>query len=201
MKFPRSLAVAALLTPIMLLQTSVAVGQKEKEELKNRVTAYIDRGATDKDGVVTLWLSNVNPLAGMTLPFKFAPGSDSIILDSVHNSVGRAATFRGPPPKYRQENQTYLQNLLIPIDSAGADLDPIPPGEGLLMRLFFSSETQFPLKRFEMAAVQLPPQNRLLYVTDIARTVLPEFVLVHGPAPVWPPVAEEPKEKAKSKTP
>ena len=201
MRFPWTLAVAALLTPIMLLQTSVAAGEKEKKELRNRVTAYVDKGATDKDGVVTLWMSNVNPVAGITLPLKFAPGSDSVSLDSVRISDGRAASFYGPPAKYRSENQTYLQNLLIRIDSTGAGLDPIPPGEGLLMRFYFSSEKQFPLKRFEMAAVQLPPQNRLLYVTDIARTVLPEFVVVHGPAPAWPPVKDEPKEKAKSKAP
>ncbi len=90
MRYSRTLAVLALLAPIVLLQASVAVGEDEKKELKNRITAYVDKGATDKEGVVTLWMSNVNPVAGMTLPFKFAPGSDSVSLDSVHSTGGRA---------------------------------------------------------------------------------------------------------------
>ena len=200
MRFSRILAIVTLLLPVWLLQTAVAADEKGKTELKDRVTAYVEQGATEKEGVVTLWMSNVNPVVGLTLPFKFAPGSDSLSLDSVRASDGRAAALHGPPSQYKSENQTYLQNLLILFDSAGANPDPIPPGEGLLMRFYFSAEKQFPLKRFEMAAVQLPPQNRLLYVTDIARSILPEFVLVRGSAPAWPP-AEEPKEKAKSKTP
>jgi len=160
----------------------------EKSELQNKVTAFVEKGKTEREGVVTLWMANVNPVVGITLPFKFAPGADSLHLDSLFVDCGRAAHFRASQPKYEAESQTLLVAMMLRLDSITTIDDAIPPGDGLLARIHFSAEKTFPLDAFRIAAVPLPPQNKLMYVINTANSVLPEFEMVRKPAPEWPPV-------------
>jgi len=156
-------------------------------QLQNRITAYLGPGATAREAVVAVWMSNVNPVIGITLPFKFAPGADSVVLDSLLTKTGRGAAFQVPPPQYKKENQTLLVNMLSAGDSTAMLAGAIPSGEGLLAVLYFSSKAAFPTAAFKMTTVRLPPENDLLYVTNSFSAVKPEFALVKKPAPPWPP--------------
>jgi len=129
----------------------------------------------------------VNPVVGITLPFKFAPGADSVVLDSLLTSNGRAAAFVMPKPLYTKEQQTLLVNMLQMRDSTGPKEPPIPSGEGLLATLFFSAKGAFPMAAFRMVETQLPPQNVLMYVTQSLNSVQPAFELVRKPAPAGQP--------------
>jgi hypothetical protein len=155
---------------------------KGKEAGLNRITAYVTPGATEKEAVVTLWMSNVNPVGAICLPFKFA-AADSFWLDSLVTKPYRAGTFQMMPPKYERDKQTLLVNMLREGDSVKAKTGLIPVGEGMLATLHFSAAGKFPLSDFKIASVQLPPENVLLYVTETFNSVLPEFVVAHEPPP------------------
>lgn len=161
---------------------SAAAEDKGKEQGANRVTAYVTSGATEKEAVVTLWMSNVNPVGAICLPFKFA-AADSFWLDSLVTKPYRAGTFQMMAPKYERDKQTLLVNMLRDGDSVKAKTGLIPAGEGVLATLHFSAAGKFPLLDFKIASVQLPPENVLLYVTETFNSVLPEFVVVHEAPP------------------
>lgn len=155
---------------------------KSKNSLANKITAYITPGASESEAVITIWMSNVNPVGAICLPFKFA-AADSFWLDSLVTAPYRAGTFQMMPPKYERDKQTLLVNMLRHSDSVKAKSGLIAPGEGTLATLHLSAAGKFPLDEFKIAAVQLPPENVLLYVTDTFNSVLPEFLAVKEPPP------------------
>ncbi len=155
---------------------------KAKPGLLNKVTAYVAPGATERQVVITLWMSNVNPVGAICLPFKFA-APDSFWLDSLVTAPYRAGSFQMMPPKYEREKQTLLVNMLRHSDSVKAKTGLIEPGEGVLATMHMSAAGKFPLADFKIAAVQLPPENVLLYVTETFNSVLPEFVALKESPP------------------
>ncbi|MBI3661872.1 MAG: hypothetical protein HY234_02335 [Acidobacteria bacterium] len=170
--------------------------------LANKMTAYLTPGATPRDAVVSIWMSNVNPVIGITLSFKFG-GIDSLILDSAETNKGRATPFYVPQPLYKRENQTLLINMLIMRDSIGAKITPLPPGGGPLATLYFHTRAPFATDAFKMVAMQLPPDNTLMYITETLNTVLPEFTVVRKapPAATSPAAGISKPVKGKPKSP
>ena len=189
-------SVAVLAT--WMLGSAGAFGADQK--LQDRVTVYLGPGAKPNEAVVTIWMANTNPVIGITLPFKFAPGADSVVLDSLLTTTGRAAAFQVPPPMYKKENQTLLVNMLSAGDSAAMLKGAIPAGEGPIAVLYLGAKSTFPVDAFKIAAVHLPPENELLYVTTTFNSVQPEFALVKKPAPLWPPKTGQAATKAAGKT-
>jgi hypothetical protein len=164
-------------------QSSAGSAPKGKgEELKNLVTGYLAPGATPKQAVITLWMSNVNPVGAISLPFKFA-APDSFWVDSIATRPYRAGSFMMPAPLYKRELQTLLVNMLRDSDSVKAKTGLVPPGQGTLAVIYLSAAGPFPLDSLKMAAVKLPPENVLMYVTDTFNSVQPDFQLVRGAPP------------------
>lgn len=155
---------------------------KPKNDPGNKITAYITPGASEREAVVTVWMANVNPVGAICLPLKFA-APDSVHLDSLVTKPYRAGAFMMPPPKYEADKQTLLCNMLRHADSVKAKTGLIPPGEGVLATIHFSAKGKFPLEGFKIAAVQLPPENVLMYVTDTFNSVLPEYEAVRQAPP------------------
>lgn len=178
---------------VLLVAVAMAAGwfpaalAEEKGELQNKITAFVEQGASESEGVVTLWMANVNPVVGVTLPFKFTPGGDSLHLDSLFVDCGRAAHFMASQPKYDEANQTLLVAMILRLDSLTTIDDAVPPGDGLLARMYFTGKPSFPVDKFRIAAIQLPPENKLMYVIKTANSVLPDFEVVRQAAPAWPP--------------
>lgn len=157
-----------------LLLVPVAQAEKDKE-LLNKVSAYISPGATDKEAVITVWMSNLNPVLGITLPFKFSVGADTLRLDSADVNGGRAAAFLMTTPVFKVENSTLLMNMIARTDTITRKMTPIAPGEGPLAWFYVRTDGKFPFDKVRMASVQLPPENVLLYVLDTYATINPAF--------------------------
>lgn len=166
-----------------------------ENDLKDLVTAYLVPGTNDHQAVVEVWMSNVNPVIGVTLPFKFAAG-DSLVMDSLVTSTGRAKDFAVVKPVYKSDNQTLLVNMLWATDK-NSKVPPIPPGEGLLAQIYLHTPGAFPMKDFRMAVVQLPPQNVLMFVTESLNPVKPDFALSKSAPPKGKSQSGE-KEKSSS---
>ncbi len=159
-----------------------AQADDQPKNANNKVTAYVQQGPTEQQAVVTLWMSNVNPVGAICLPFKFA-AADSFWLDSMVTKPYRAGNFQMLPPKYERDKQTLLVNLLRDADSVKAKTGLIPVGEGVVATLHLSAKGKFPLSDFKIATVQLPPENVLLYVTETFNSVLPEFSMLRESPP------------------
>jgi len=184
-----------LFVPMLAVVMVVSPGwaQSGKEPV-NKVTAYLTPGATDKQAVITLWMTNAAPVIGITLPFKFSAGNDTLRLDSAWTTGGRASGFLATPPQFSAANQTFLVNMIWKADSTTRKPTPIPAGEGAIMWLCVHTEGKFPMDKLRMASVQLPPENVLLFVTDSYATVNPTFDVVRSA----PPSADQ-SEKGKGK--
>jgi hypothetical protein len=178
---PAFLAFAAL-TLCCCLAASASRAEDKTAKPMNKMTAFVAPGASEKEAVVTLWMENVNPVGAICLPFKFA-AADSFWLDSMVTKPYRAGSFQMMPPKYERANQTLLVQMLRTSDSVQAKTGLIPVGEGVLATLHFSAKGKFPLSDFKIAAVQLPPENVLLYVTETFNSVLPDFAMVRSAPP------------------
>jgi hypothetical protein len=165
---------------------------------QNKVTAYLTPGLSEKQAVITIWMANVNPVIGITLPFKFSAGNDTLRLDSVQIAGGRAAGFVMTSPQFKTEQETFLVNMISAVDSTTRKMTPIPVGEGPLMWLYVRTDGKFPMDKLRMASVQLPPQNVLLYVIDSYATVNPSFELIRKAPPSSPAQSKEAKGGKKS---
>jgi len=183
------------LAVVMMVQTASALAGKETQ---NKVTAYLAPGASEKQAVITIWMANVNPVIGVTLPFKFSVGNDTLRLDSVQVAGGRAAGFIMTPPQFKTANGTFLVNMISAVDSTTRKMSPIPTGEGPVMWLYVRTDGKFPMDKLRMASVQLPPENVLLYVIDSYATVNPSFELVRKPPPAGPAQNQDAKGRKKS---
>ena len=183
------------LAVVMMVQTASALAGKETQ---NKVTAYLAPGASEKQAVITIWMANVNPVIGVTLPFKFSVGNDTLRLDSVQVAGGRAAGFIMTPPQFKTANGTFLVNMISAADSTTRKMSPILTGEGPVMWLYVRTDGKFPVDKLRMVSVQLPPENVLLYVIDSYATVNPSFELVRKPSPAWPTQNQDAKGRKKS---
>lgn len=175
----------------MLGAQSESLADDKAKEKTNKITAYVTAGPTEKQAVITLWMSNVNPVGAICLPFKFA-AADSFWLDSLVTVPHRAGSFQMMEPKYERDKQTLLVNMLRETDSVKAKTGLIPVGEGVLATLHFTAKGKFPLADFKIAAVQLPPENVLLYVTETFNSVLPEFEMRRETPPM---ASNKPKDE------
>ena len=181
-------------TLLILAICCLAIPAAAKNEPGNTVTAYVSPGATKHDAVIELWMENVNPVIGITVPLKFATGGDSLALDSLFLTGGRAAAFTTFKPVYKSSNKTLLVNMLWRLDTASA-VAPIPPGSGPLMWIYLSTPGDFPFDKFQMASVQIPPENVLLYVTQSLNPVNPDFEYKTGAPPKKVPEGITPEGK------
>ncbi|MBD3298468.1 MAG: hypothetical protein GF341_07435 [candidate division Zixibacteria bacterium] len=162
------------------------------DELRDKLTAHLKPGASPNSAIVEFWMSNTNPVLAMTLPFKFAAG-DSLAFDSIVTRGGLIADFPVVEPVYRSENQTLLVQIMW-AKNTSVQADPIPPGQGPLLRLHLSTPGEFPMDDFRMASVQLPPENVLMFVTATLNSVTPDFELTRKAPPAsWGETAQQPK--------
>lgn len=183
-------ACALLILAVCCLSVPVAA----ENELDNTITAYVSPGATKHDAVIELWMENVNPVIGITVPLKFATGGDSLALDSLFLTGGRAEEFTTFKPVYKSSNKTLLVNMLWRLDTTST-VAPIPPGSGPLMWVYMSTPEDFPFDKFQMASVQIPPENVLLYVTESLNPVNPSFAMKSGAPPKKAPKGIVPEGK------
>jgi hypothetical protein len=173
----------ALLTMFPVLLFGLLGGPASAEdELVNKVTAYVQPGSSDSAVVVDLWMSNVNPIIGLTLPFKFAARTDTLIFDSISFDQGRASLFFAMDPIFRPSNNTLLVQMLWRMDTTAA-APPIPPGEGPLAKIWLRAQEKISLEQFKIASVQIPPNNVLMYVAQTLNRVNPSFEFKAGPPP------------------
>lgn len=165
---------------VVVLAFSAIAGADQKAAEKTKVAKVLDRvgvvlhpGAAENKVVAVVSATNVNPVRAFSLPLKFVAGSESVKIDSVSFAGTRAANYRlGDYKLYPKRNAVMIMMLSPFKDSTYHDLQP---GTGEIARIFLSSKGAFPKDSLRMGPIKLPPDNKLMFVTDALAPVEPLF--------------------------
>jgi len=146
---------------------------KKPEALVDRVTVVLEPGAAKNQAVAVISATNVNPARVLSFPLKYDAGETAIKFDSITYAGSRVEHFKTKAHTLFPDRNAVLIMMLAPyVDNKCMDLTP---GYGEIARIHFSSKSDFPLTAFQIGPVKLPPENKLLYVTDTFVGVEPAF--------------------------
>lgn len=151
---------------------------KQPELLKDQVIVELHQGADKNHAVATLFAANVNPARVLSFPLKWGAGDITVKFDSIGYAGTRVQHFENKPHTLFPDRNAVLLLMLAPFaDKTYRDL---PPGSGEIARIHFSCAQEFPLAAFQIGPVKLPPENKLMYVTDQFIGIEPAFEFKHA---------------------
>jgi hypothetical protein len=128
----------------LLLVTNVLAGEPQF----NTNTVYMDT-VTAKPGEqfkVNVYLYNVDSLAGCQVPIFFRTDKDTIWCDSISFVDSRMGYFKFNDvklPMTEKDDKVAYFSFINTIDPK-VYVDPLPPGNGLLATLYFTTSKNFP---------------------------------------------------------
>lgn len=170
----------------LLVVTAAAWADKDvaqkPEKLQDRVQVVLRPGAAENQAVAVLSAANVNPGRVLSFPLKYGAGEESVQFDSISYAGTRVEYFKTKTHTHFAERNALLMIMIAPHTPDG--YANLKPGAGEIARIYFSSKGKFPLNSFRVDPVTLPPDNKLMYVTDTFVGVEPafEFQLAGGKA-------------------
>jgi len=151
-----------------------AADKGKSEKLSDKIEIVLHPGADKNHAVAEVTAANVNPLRIISIPLKYVAGGEKIKVDSVSYIDTRAEYFERKNDSLYTERHAILVMLMSPFkDKKYHDLQP---GSGVVARIYFSAKGTFPVDKFQMAPVTLPPNNKFMYVTDAITGAEPSFV-------------------------
>ncbi len=158
-----------LLTGVALADTPVA----PKPKMGNMIEVVIAPGAAEDQAVATVTLANSKPARIVSIPLEFAAEGTDVWLDSVSFAGSRVEHFKLKNHTFYPEHSAVLLLMSAPRTSDG--YQDLEPSAGTVATLYLGSEGTFPMGKLAFRAVDLPPGNKLMYVTDGYRGETPEF--------------------------
>lgn len=168
---------------IALLVVAAGAGAQDKvakkpETLKDHVVVVLQPGADTYHAVAVLSAANVNPARVLSFPLKWDAGEVAVKFDSISYAGTRVAHFENKPHTLFPDRNAVLMLMLAPF--ADKKYGDLPPGSGEIARIYFSCKEEFPLATFQIGPVKLPPENKLMYVTDMFVGIEPAFDFKHA---------------------
>ncbi len=167
-----------LLLCLAFAATAVAqekVAEKPKTEVvKDLVEVVLYPGATENSGVAVVSVTNKDVIRSLSLPLGFTCDDASVKIDSLSYVGTRCADYGRKQFKlFPDSNAVMLMVLSGQKDKKYVDLSP---GTGEVVKLYLSGKNTFPTKSFAVKPVNLPPNNKLMFVTNGFGRVNPSFV-------------------------
>jgi len=174
----------AVLTAIFLLLASLLLGTRPVDatdtvgnSVPERVSVQIQR--TDSaHWLATVTLTNAEIIAAMTLPFRWS--GRGILIDSVSYVQTRVEYFALKTFLPDSAAQTILIGL---VPDLGMGLPPLEPGEGTILRMYYTGHSSAPATSLRMDTTFIRPHNTLQLVTPDVRSIVPRFEVVAAPSP------------------
>jgi len=146
----------------------------KSEKMNDKIEVVLQPGVDKNHAVAEVTATNVNPLRILSIPLKYAAGEEKIKVDSVSYVDTRAEYFERKNDSLYPARQAVLVMLMSPFkDKKYLDLQP---GSGVVARIYFAAKGTFPMDKFQVAPVTLPPNNKFMYVTDAITGAEPSFV-------------------------
>ena len=169
---------AAFLTALLVISVAAFADQQTAEkpkvkQIKDRVEVVLHPGAAKNKAVAVVLATNVNLVRSLSLPLKFVAGPDSVWVDSVSFVDTRTANFGIKNYKfYPKRSAVMILTMSLYKDKKYNDLQP---GTGEVARIYLSAKGKFPTDSLRVGPVTLPPDNKLMFVTDALAAVEPLF--------------------------
>ena len=134
---------------------------------------------------VDIFVVNVEPVAGLPMPFKITAKDAKLRFDSVSYAGGRVEYFQLKTQNPDTTNQTVLLGLIA--DLSGTK-PPLAPGRGKALSLYYSAAGALAAADVKVEPVLLSPANRLEFNTiesdGTVGSTIPTFVVGKAaPAP------------------
>jgi hypothetical protein len=167
----------AFVVVALLLVAGTAVAQQgmpAKPKMADRVEVTLAPGAKNTQAVATVTLANAQPARIVSIPFEFKAEGHDVWLDSVSYEGTRVQEFKLRNHTFYPDRSAVLLLMSAPRTSEG--YQDLEPSAGAVAHVFLGSEGAFPLKALKVQAVDLPPGNKLMYVTGDFTGVTPEFM-------------------------
>lgn len=129
-----------LLVLVLLLGFCAALTAKEEPVAKPENTCYTDSAVVEKGTSfpVRVFISNIDTLAGMQIPFYYRSENVNIVCDSVSFAGSRCSNFAYNDFKIEPVGKTVFFAFIFTVDP-NKDVKPLLPGDGLVATLWFSA--------------------------------------------------------------
>lgn len=196
--FARWSCVSTLVLATMLTFSCFASAPKDRPTKPNgcRIVTFQDE---EKNQVMaSVWVSNNEELAAMTLPFRYGDGTTPIVCDSIRFYNTRVEYFEMKAQRIDTADQTVLMGLLP--DFVGKK-PPLKEGDGEVARIYFTLEKGAKFQDFYLDTATVRPFNTLKFVTPEVKGIYPAFdntkALIRGGIPLKPKVEEKAKPEEK----
>lgn len=142
-------------------------------KVANLVEVIVAPGAETDQAVATVRFANKAPARIVSIPLEFKAEGKQVWLDSVSFAGTRVEHFKLKDHTFFPERNAVLLLMSAPRTSEG--YQDLEPSAGSVAKLYLGSKGDFPLKTLTLRTVDLPPGNKLMYVTDGYRGETPEF--------------------------
>ena len=118
-------------------------------------------------------LTNNQPIAAMSLPFKITAGDHTLMYDSISFNGSRAEFCAAKIPNPDTANQKFNLGILA---SMTPPLKYIDPGSGTIAKLYYTGPKGIKLEDIQVDTTFFPPSNHLMGVLPDAKTnIYPDF--------------------------
>lgn len=124
--------------------------------------------------VLNVTLTNADSLAGMVVPLSATAPGVAMSYDSTSFAGTRIEYFQLKTD--HQPDSTKPAVLLGLIADMSGSNPPLPPGRGLVAKIFFTGDKAVDPAKVKVEKIQVPPANQLDYTTPKLVTIRPTLV-------------------------
>jgi hypothetical protein len=182
----KSLLISAIV--ILLLMSGNLLAQDDKYGEIDTLYAVSYPNEDGKTWTIDVSMFNDDSILALSVPLTLSAGKNRVVVNSWSFEGGVVEDFRVKHVRVDTATQCVTLGL---INDVGVSVPPIPPGKGLIAKLFITSLDNKKIESLKVDTTTTPPSNNLQLVKPPTEGIIPAFVSI---------VQEKPaKEKAKEK--
>lgn len=177
---------------ILLLMSGNLLAQDDKYGEVDTLYAVSYPTEDGKTWAVDVSMFNDDSIMALSVPLTFSDGKNRVVVSSWSFEGTVVQDFRVKHVRVDTSTQCVTIGL---INDVGVSVPPVPPGKGLIAKLFITSLDDKKIKSLKVDTTTTPPSNNLQFVKPPTEGIIPAFVSIIQEKPA----KEKPKEKAKEK--
>ncbi|UCD93765.1 MAG: hypothetical protein JSU69_08305 [Candidatus Zixiibacteriota bacterium] len=177
---------------ILLLMSGNLLAQDDKYGEVDTLYAVSYPTEDGKTWAVDVSMFNDDSIMALSVPLTFSDGKNRVVVSSWSFEGTVVQDFRVKHVRVDTSTQCVTIGL---INDVGVSVPPVPPGKGLIAKLFITSLDNKKIKSLKVDTTTTPPSNNLQFVKPPTEGIIPAFVSILQEKPA----KEKPKEEAKEK--
>lgn len=162
-----------ILALIFILSAALVLAGDNKKADSNVCEVFVRPTKIANHFEFEIVLTNDQPIAAMSLPFKITAGKNTLTYDSISFDGSRAEFCAAKIPNSDTANQKFNLGILA---SMTPPLKYIDPGHGTIAKIYYTGPKGVKLNEIEVDTTFFPPSNHLMGVLPDAKTnIYPDF--------------------------